>query len=136
MPQTSPTGVTIDANKHRNNARSGAGWIAAGSMFGALAASSCCVLPLALFSLGVGGAWIGTLTRLAPYQPIFVALTLGFLATGFYLSYLHPKGACAAGEVCARPLPGRMVKASLWLATMLVAVALVFPYAAAALLGT
>ncbi len=41
----------------------------AGGFLGALAASSCCILPLVLFSLGVSGAWIGNFTQLAPYQP-------------------------------------------------------------------
>ena len=33
--------------------------MAAGGLIGALAASSCCILPLVLFALGVSGAWIG-----------------------------------------------------------------------------
>ena len=111
-------------------------WLAAGGLLGALAASSCCILPLVLFSLGLGGAWIGNLTALAPYQPIFVAMTLGFLGAGFWLVYLRPKPACTDGEACARPLPGRIVKTSLWLATILVAAALAFPYLSPALLGT
>src|SRR5260221_7710285 len=43
--------------------------VAAGGLLGAVAASSCCIVPLILFGLGVSGAWIGNLTRLAPYQP-------------------------------------------------------------------
>jgi mercuric ion transport protein len=111
-------------------------WLAAGGVLGALASSSCCVVPLVLFSLGLGGAWIGNLTALAPYQPIFVATTLVFLGTGFYLVYLRPKRACAEGKACARPLPSRIVRTSLWLATALVAAALAFPYIAPTLLGT
>ncbi len=38
--------------------------IAAGGILGALAASSCCIVPLVLFGLGIGGAWIGNLTAL------------------------------------------------------------------------
>ena len=45
--------------------------VAAGGILAAMAASSCCIVPLLLFSLGVSGAWIGNLTRLAPYQPDF-----------------------------------------------------------------
>ena len=67
------------------------GLVAAGGVLGALAASSCCILPLALFSLGIGGAWIGNLTALAPYQPIFVAVTTGILGYGYYLVYSKPK---------------------------------------------
>ena len=111
-------------------------WLAAGGVLGALASSSCCIVPLVLFSLGLGGAWVGNLTALAPYQPIFVAITLVFLGTGFYLVYLRPKRACAEGKACARPLPSRIVRTSLWLATVLVATALAFPYIAPTLLGT
>src|SRR5260221_10092476 len=56
---------------------------AAGGLLGALAASSCCILPLVLFSLGVSGAWIGNFTQLAPYQPYFIAATIGFLGCGY-----------------------------------------------------
>jgi len=45
--------------------------MAAGGLLGALAASSCCILPLTLFGLGMSGAWIGNFTQLAPYQPYF-----------------------------------------------------------------
>ena len=32
---------------------------ATGGILGAIAASSCCILPLVLFTLGVSGSWIG-----------------------------------------------------------------------------
>lgn len=98
--------------------------LAAGGMQGALAASSCCILPLVFFSLGVSGAWIGNFTRLAPYQPYFIAATLLFLGCGYWLVYRSGARTCAEGEACARPLPNRIVKASLILATILVAAAL------------
>src|SRR5215467_15129006 len=90
-----------------------AGWAAAGGILGALAASSCCLLPLALFMLGISGAWIGNLTALAPYQTIFFAATAGFLGVGYYLVYRQPRAACA-DRTCAQPLPGRIVKGVLW----------------------
>lgn len=105
-----------------------------GGVLGALAASSCCILPLALFSLGVGGAWIGTLTALAPYQPIFAVFTLAVLGFGFWRVY-GARPVCVTGAACARPLPRRMVKTGLWLATVLVAAALAFPFIADALLA-
>src|SRR6266567_2431297 len=98
--------------------------IAAGGLLGALAASSCCTLPLALFGLGVSGAWIGNFTRLAPYQPYFIAATLAFLGYGYWLVYRSSTRACADGEACARRLPNRIVKTSLILATILVVAAL------------
>jgi len=97
---------------------------AAGGLLAALAASSCCILPLILFSLGVGGAWIGNFTRLAPYQPWFVAATIAFLGAGYWLVYRSSKLACADEGACARPLPNRLVKAGLIIATVFVTAAL------------
>lgn len=104
--------------------------VVAGGLLGALAASSCCILPLALFGLGVSGAWIGNFTRLSPYQPFFIAATLGFLGYGYWLVYRSSTRACADGDACARPLPNRIVKTSLILATILVLAALGFDFIA------
>src|SRR6266404_9816127 len=106
-------------------------WLtAAGGLVAALAASSCCILPLVLFSPGVSGVWIANLTRLAPYQPYFIAATIGFLSYGYWLVYRSSKLACADGEACARPLPNRFVKSGLILATILVVAALAFDFLA------
>ncbi len=104
--------------------------MAAGGLLGALAASSCCILPLVLFGLGVSGAWIGVFTQLAPYQPIFIVATLAFLGAGYWLVYRSSRLACADGEACARPLPNRLVKAGLVLATILIVAALGFDFVA------
>ena len=104
--------------------RRGQRLLAAGGLIGALAASSCCILPLVLFGLGISGAWIGNFTQLAPYQPYFLAVTLGFLGAGYWLVYRSSRRACAEGEACARPLPNRLVKFGLITATILVLAAL------------
>lgn len=109
--------------------------ITIGGILGALAASSCCIVPLLLFSLGVSGAWIGTLTALAPYKPIFAAATLGILGYGFYLVYWTPPRNCGEGDGCARPLPNRLIKFGLWGATALVLAAVAFDYIASLLFG-
>lgn len=109
--------------------------VAAGGILGAIAASTCCIVPLALFSLGISGAWIGKLTALSAYQPIFIAVTLGFLGYGYWLVYRKPKVACAEGEACARPLPNVIVKTALWLATALVLLAFAWPYLVPLILG-
>jgi len=96
--------------------------IAAGGILGALGASACCVVPLLLISVGVSGAWIGNLTALALYKPIFIGVTFGFLAYGYWLVYRKPAD-CIEGEACARPLPNRLVKTALWGSTFLILVA-------------
>jgi mercuric ion transport protein len=103
-----------------------AGLAAAGGLVGALAASSCCILPLALFSVGAGGAWIGNLTALAPYQPFLLAVTAAMLGFGFHQVY-RGRRACPDGEACARPLPDKLAQAGLWIATALVGAAMAFP---------
>jgi mercuric ion transport protein len=105
--------------------------VAAGSILGGVAAMSCCILPLALFSLGAGGAWIGNLTAVAPYQPYIIAVTLGFLATGYYLVYRKPKAeTCEPDSYCASPKSTRMTKIALWTSTAFVLAAISFNFLA------
>lgn len=108
--------------------------VAVGGILGALAASSCCIIPLILFSFGIGGAWIANLTALAPYKPLFVTATAGVLGYGFYLVYWKPRRACADDAICARPIPSRLVQLALWTATVLVVAAFAFDYLAPLLL--
>jgi len=104
-----------------------AGLVSIGGILAALAAASCCVVPFALFMLGISGAWISNLTALEPYQPIFAAVAFGFLGYGFYLIYRKPKVECAEGSYCAKPSSGRTARIGLWTATVLVVIALGFP---------
>jgi mercuric ion transport protein len=116
--------MTINPDHQITDNRLRQSLMAAGGLLGALAASSCCILPLALFGLGVSGAWIGNFTRLAPYQPYLIAATLAFLGYGYWLVYRSSTRSCADGAACARPLLNRIVKISLLLATILVVAAL------------
>jgi mercuric ion transport protein len=110
---------------------------AAGGLLGALAAaSSCCIMPVALFSLGISGAWIGNFTQLAPFQPYFLAATLLCLVAGYWLVHRASKRTCAAGEACAQPLPNRLVKGMLVIATVLVVAAIGFDLLAPLLLNS
>ncbi len=95
--------------------------MAAGGLLGALAASSCCIVPLVLFGLGVSGAWIGNLTRLAPYQPCFIVATLGFLGAGYWLVFRDSKAVCAEGEAARVRCRTGLSKLRLIVATVLVA---------------
>ena len=101
---------------------------AAGSLIAAVLASSCCIGPLLLVTLGVSGAWIGNLTALEPYQPIFVLITFVFLALGFWQVYFKPARACKDDEACARPISDRLVKTVLWVATLLVALVITIDF--------
>ncbi|MFD1379708.1 mercuric transporter MerT family protein [Fodinicurvata halophila] len=93
-------------------------------MIGAVLASSCCIAPLVLLTLGVSGAWIGNLTALEPYKPYFAAVALVFIGLGFHQVYVKPKRACAEGSYCARPQSSIFTQAALWIGTALVILAL------------
>lgn len=111
------------------------GLVALGGVFGAIAASSCCLVPLALFGLGLGGAWMGNLAALSPYQPIFIAATVACLATGYWMVYRKPDVACDDDRSCGRPGSRRWVLVALWSATGLVIAAAAFPFIGPGLLG-
>ena len=122
--------MTIKEQNIAINSGRGQTLMAVGGLLGALAASSCCILPVVFFSLGISGAWIGNFARLAPYQPYFLAATLVFLGTGYWLVHRASKRASVDAEACACPLPNRRVKAVLIVATILVMVALGFDFLA------
>lgn len=90
-----------------------------GSMVGALIASSCCIVPLILVSLGISGTWIGSLTALEPYKWIFLSVTGAVLAAGYWHVYFKSKPVCEDGSFCARPVSGRITKSALWIATVI-----------------
>lgn len=104
----------------------GRGALLAGGL-SAVLASTCCLGPLVLVSLGFSGAWIGNLTVLEPYRPIFigVALVAMFFA---YRRIFRPAQACKPGEVCAVPQVRSAYKVIFWMVAGLVVIALAFPY--------
>jgi mercuric ion transport protein len=93
----------------------------------AIGASLCCIGPLVLISLGIGGAWISYLTALEPYQPIFAVVTLIFLFLAFRKLYLVPRQ-CAPGDSCALPGVLRNQRIIFWIVTVLLIALLTFPY--------
>lgn len=99
-------------------------FFAAGGVIGAILASSCCVLPLLFVTLGISGAWIGNLTALEPYKPYFAAVALVFIGLGFRQVYFKAKPVCMDGSYCAKPRSTIITKAALWLAIVVVALAL------------
>lgn len=93
----------------------------------AILASTCCLGPLVLVALGFSGAWIGNLTALEPYRPVFIGAALVALVFA-YRRIFRPVQACEPGEVCAVPRVRMTYKVLFWVVAALVLVALVFPY--------
>ena len=92
-----------------------------------IGASLCCVGPLVLLALGIGGTWISYLTALEPYSPIFSAVTLVFLFMAFRKLYLIPRQ-CAPGDSCALPNTLRNQRIIFWLVTIVLVALITFPY--------
>jgi mercuric ion transport protein len=95
----------------------------------AILASTCCLGPLVLITLGFSGAWIANLTVLEPYRPVFIGATLVALFFAWKRIW-RPVTACRPGEVCAAPQIKRTYKLLFGVVALLVLVALAFPYVA------
>jgi mercuric ion transport protein len=92
----------------------------------ALLASTCCLGPLVLITLGFSGAWISQLTVLQPYQPIFIGAALVALFFAGQRIW-RPAAQCAPGEVCALPRVRRTYQLLFVGVCALLLMALVFP---------
>ena len=111
--------------------RTGQRWSLAanfGAIFSAFIASACCVGPLILALLGLGGGAL--LVKFEPYRPYFMVVTFALLGTGFWLQYRKPKAVVVEGDACGCPTPrtNRAGKIMLWVATVLVVGFVAFPY--------
>ena len=105
------------------------GWGATGfGVLGALAMTSCCILPLVLVSFGVTGVFIAQLGALYAYKWYTFALSAAFLGYGFYKAYKPVDTVACADGTCARPINRKVMRATLWAASGIVAVAMAFPY--------
>lgn len=99
-------------------------YAAIASVSAALLASSCCVVPLVLVTLGASGVWIGSLSSLDPYKGYFSAIALVFLAAGFWQAYKKQPVACEGDTLCAKPASRRITKTVLWVAAILILLSL------------
>lgn len=117
MSESAPTEPTKSSNK--------VSMIAAA--LAAIGASLCCIGPLVLVSLGITGAWMGSLTALEPYRPVFVVITLVFLFMAFRKLYIVPRK-CAPGDSCAIPSTLHNQRIIFWVVTVLVIALITFPY--------
>lgn len=106
--------------------RAGTGSLVAGAL-AAIAASVCCVGPLLLLALGIGGAWVGNLTAMAPYRPIFIGLTLLFLGLAFRKLYMVAQ-VCAPDRPCVDPRTIKRQRLVFWVVAVLLLGLLAVPW--------
>ena len=137
-PVSPPTPLVEEMGERKDtNAREGKDralpsvLLSVGGILGAIAASACCILPLAFISVGITGAWMSNLTALEPFRPAFIGVTAVLLAAAFVFAYRKPKVLeCQEGQTCGTPVSRRVTRVVLWIAIGLFLIAVVFPYAA------
>lgn len=103
-----------------------------GAVGSAVLASSCCIGPFVLTTLGVGS--FGVATSLERYRPIFMALTIIILGTAWFLTYRKRRSECVDGS-CDRKVASGWTKVSLWSATGLALAFMFFPQWSTLLIG-
>jgi mercuric ion transport protein len=99
---------------------------AAGSVFAAIIASFCCILPI-IFAL-TGFSILGASAMFNAWRPYLLGLTFGLLGLGFYFAYQPKREQCAPGSACAMPVTNRSGRLMLWVATAAVVFFAAFPY--------
>jgi mercuric ion transport protein len=89
-----------------------------GGVLAAVGASLCCTGPLLLLLLGVSGSWIGQLTQLEPYRPLFILAVLVLFAFAGWRLY-RPIDDCEAGTACGIPRVRRRRQIMFWISLVM-----------------
>ena len=93
----------------------------------ALGASACCVLPLALVSVGLGGAWVARLRSLERFYPLFVGVAIAAFAYAFYRLYLSA-APCGPEGACISPKVRRNQRIAFWVTLVAAKLLILSPY--------
>lgn len=99
---------------------------AGGAVAAALGSALCCAGPLVAVALGLSGA--GLARTFEPLRPYFVGATALALGVGHWSLRKEERNACEPGKPCADPRPRRVMRWTVWLATIFAAVFATFPY--------
>nr|WP_036250293.1 mercuric transporter MerT family protein [Methylobacter sp. BBA5.1] len=102
-------------------------WLGIGAVLAAVGASVCCVGPLLLLSLGIGGAWMSAFTSMETVRPYFIILTLIFIGLGYRKLYMIPES-CEAGKACASSEVKHKQRMMFWSGSALILLLLAFPW--------
>jgi mercuric ion transport protein len=97
------------------------------SVLAGIGASLCCVGPLVLLSLGIGGSWMATLTVFEPVRPVFMGVALLFIGLTFRKLYLTTH-LCEPGRPCAGDEVIRKQRFIFWSVTVPLLGLLAFPW--------
>lgn len=100
-----------------------------GGIIATIVASVCCVGPLLLITLGIGGAWVAQLTLFEAVRPLFIVVSVAFLGFAFHRLYFAPQ-VCKPGTICADPKILKRQRAVYWVVSILLLGLLATPWVA------
>jgi len=115
------------STEHETPPQEDSSWLGIGAGLAAIGASVCCVGPLLLLSLGIGGAWMSTFTSMETVRPYFIILTLIFIGLGYRKLYLI-SDSCKEGEACALPEVKHKQRIIFWSSSASILLLLAFPW--------
>ncbi len=98
-----------------------------GGVLAGIGASACCVGPLLLLSMGIGGAWIAHLTAFEPYRPVFIVLTALLLGWTFWKLYLASQS-CTVGDNCIADRTRKVQRILFWVLLPLILLLVASPW--------
>lgn len=127
MSPRRPNRPAVDAPRKLNSRAIDTGTLAVGGVT-ALLASACCLGPLVLISLGLGGAWLANLSALEPYRLWFLGAAV--VALVFAWRRIFRPASCNPRDLCAQSVARRGYKFAFFAVAALVAIGIGFPYLA------
>ena len=83
----------------------------------AIGASVCYVGPLLLLALSIGDSWVGSLTAMEPYRPMYIRLSLLFFGMALRKLYQMPQ-VCAPSSLCANPRKIKWQRLTFWIVSI------------------
>ena len=92
----------------------------------AVLASVCCLGPLVLVLLGIGGAWASTLSWFYPFKPYLIGGTYLLLGWSGYQLY-YPRKTCTIGSLCANPRYRKLLRITFWVVLCLASIIFLLP---------
>jgi len=96
-----------------------------GGVIAAVLASLCCIAPVVLALMGVGG--IAAFSAFEEYRPHFIGLTVVLIGVAFFFAYRKREVKCDDGT-CTVERAGIWNRVGVWSATLIAASAIAFPY--------
>ena len=98
-----------------------------GGVLAAVGASLCCIGPFVLLTLGISGAWIGNLTLLEPYRPVFIAIVMMLLGWAGWQIHRPVEGS-EPGTACAVPQTRKRRRVIFWIMAIIALVLVTSSY--------